>query len=452
MVFLFGKEHIKLIFTKNLNMKRLGYILSLFVLLCAFTCENEPLEGEFTNEEGPNGGNCDDAAVAVGEALLEFLTATDENYTELCNAYRDTLEAALVACGDEDGSLQQAIDDLGDCTNDDTSCAMAQANTAAAEEAFNNATDDNYTQLCEAYVGALAVEIFTCLDPNNELQDIIDQLGDCTNDTGGDNLTLTLNGVLPLDSGLIYEGWIEVSGNLISIGRFNTTSTNFTASFSVNSDDLLNATSFILSIEEADNDAPGISATKLLDGDFDADTATLTFGDATGLIIDPNGDYNVFGNTITPTDGTTNPFGADEDYGFWFQSSITSGLFDLPTLNEGWKYEGWVVFNDNIPLSTGQFTEAIGADDSSQYSGPFPGNQFPGEDFLTNLPAGVDGFVPGNPIIISIEPDLPSDVDSPFYIQPVTGNANPEIAGASGSLLDTDLNINASITGTAVRQ
>ena len=115
MAFLFGKEHIKLIFTKNLNMKRLGYILSLFVLLCAFTCENEPLEGEFVNEEANN--SCADAIQDVAEAALAFVGADEANYSELCNAYVNALTDQINACGD-DGTIQGLIDQLGDCTQD----------------------------------------------------------------------------------------------------------------------------------------------------------------------------------------------------------------------------------------------------------------------------------------------------------------------------------------------
>lgn len=39
-------------------MKKLSFLFSLFVLLTAFTCENEPLEGEFVNEQtDPNNPN-----------------------------------------------------------------------------------------------------------------------------------------------------------------------------------------------------------------------------------------------------------------------------------------------------------------------------------------------------------------------------------------------------------
>jgi hypothetical protein len=93
--------------------------------------------------------------------------------------------------------------------------------------------------------------------------------------------------------------------------------------------------------------------------------------------------------------------------------------FDLPDYSDyGWKYKGWVVspevpksavgeitkpaypINDNptdslIPgidgglLSTGTFSDITKPDDENPYSLSIRVPQFPGEDFLTNLPGGL---------------------------------------------------------------
>ena len=94
-------------------MKKLLIFCSFLVLFTAFTCENEPLDGDFVTEL-----SCEDAAINTANAALAFLNVTDDNYTTLCNAYKSALEAQLEACGDPDGSLQQAINELGDCTLD----------------------------------------------------------------------------------------------------------------------------------------------------------------------------------------------------------------------------------------------------------------------------------------------------------------------------------------------
>ena len=96
-------------------MKKLGLLLSISLLLMAFTCENEPLEGEFVVEED---FTCADATQATAAAANAFIAATDANFSELCNAYRDALETQITACGDDTGVLQQSIDALGDCTVD----------------------------------------------------------------------------------------------------------------------------------------------------------------------------------------------------------------------------------------------------------------------------------------------------------------------------------------------
>lgn len=353
-------------------MKKLFGLLTCMILFVAVTCENEPLEGDFVSE---NQLSCQTASVNTADAALAFSAATEDNYTQLCTAYKSALLAQIESCGDLNGSLQLTIDTLGNC-NDATAnnCDGATQAVMSAAAAFENATSDNYTSLCNVYKATLENQIVQCGDDDGSIQSIIDNLGDCSNSTQDNNLTLTLNGVEPLDAGLVYEAWLMVNGDAISIGRFNTTSSNFTTGFSVATDILQDATSLVLSLEESVNDDPAPSNTKLLRGDFIGTSADLTFGAVTGLEIDPDEEYMIFGNTITPTDGTTDIFGEDENYGFWFQSSISSGLNDLPELNSGWKYEGWVVFNQDTPLSTGQFTDAFGPDESSFYSGTFPGN------------------------------------------------------------------------------
>ena len=54
-------------------MKKLGILFSIFILLTAFTCENEPLEGDFVSEEIDNNDNNNNNASLVGTwALVEF--------------------------------------------------------------------------------------------------------------------------------------------------------------------------------------------------------------------------------------------------------------------------------------------------------------------------------------------------------------------------------------------
>jgi len=97
-------------------MKKISYLLLLFVLLTAFTCENEPLEGEF---EEQNEISCEAAAQNTQNAALAFLEVTNETYSQLCIAYKNALQIQIEFCGDPEGILQTQIDSLGDC-NDGT--------------------------------------------------------------------------------------------------------------------------------------------------------------------------------------------------------------------------------------------------------------------------------------------------------------------------------------------
>jgi hypothetical protein len=69
------------------------------------------------------------------------------------------------------------------CSSDNNTtqpnCDEIIAQTLAAQNAFNNATAANHTELCNAYKAALQNQINSCGDPSGDLQDIIDDLGDC---------------------------------------------------------------------------------------------------------------------------------------------------------------------------------------------------------------------------------------------------------------------------------
>ena len=89
-------------------------VLTAVLMVCtAFQCEDEPLEGIFLTDSEIA---CLDAEEQSDNALNDFIEADDANYTELCNAYKDALENKIEVCGDPNGSVQNTIDGLGDCT------------------------------------------------------------------------------------------------------------------------------------------------------------------------------------------------------------------------------------------------------------------------------------------------------------------------------------------------
>ncbi|WP_299124765.1 hypothetical protein [uncultured Winogradskyella sp.] len=121
---------------------------------------------------------CDEAIIASQIARQNYLAAQDDNFEGLCNTYKDTLEYQIEVCGD-DGSLQTLINELGNCELNADPCEEAIEATGIAEEAYNNFTEDNFEAICNAYKDALMSQIEICGDIDGNLQLIIDQLGDC---------------------------------------------------------------------------------------------------------------------------------------------------------------------------------------------------------------------------------------------------------------------------------
>jgi len=113
----------------------------------------------------------------------------------------------------------------------------------------------------------------------------------------------------------------------------------------------------------------------------------------------------------------------DENSGIWWLDPAAgpgAGL-DLPTLPDGWVYEGWAVVN-GMPISTGTFTAVDAADNSAPFSGSMAGPAFPGEDLLENAPSGLTFplDLAGGTAVISIEPS-PDNSTNPFLLKPLVG-------------------------------
>ncbi len=231
------------------------------------------------------------------------------------------------------------------------------------------------------------------------------------------DLTLNLTGLEELGTDFVYEGWIIVNGSPVSTGTF--TSVTFPQTFTVDSDDLDAAATFVLSIEPSVDSDPAPAATKILAGDFSGSSASVNTNGIVGDFSASTGKYIL----ATPTDG-----GADtnEESGVWFldnsSGSAMVGL-DLPTLTDGWKYEGWAVIG-GTPVSTGTFTSTNDFDDNASTT-PFKGDAgdgpaFPGEDFLQNAPTGLTfpTDLKGMTIVISVEPS-PDNSANPFTLKPL---------------------------------
>ncbi len=88
---------------KSLKLITAGLLLSIVM----FSCESD--------DDNNNDMTCEEAAAASTAAGLAFNAATDENYVQLCNDYKDALEDQIDVCGDDSGDLQEIINGL-DCT------------------------------------------------------------------------------------------------------------------------------------------------------------------------------------------------------------------------------------------------------------------------------------------------------------------------------------------------
>ncbi|NJB69808.1 hypothetical protein GGR42_000270 [Saonia flava] len=260
------------------------------------------------------------------------------------------------------------------------------------------------------------------------------------------NLTLNLNGLEDLGGDFLYEGWIIVDGAPVSTGTFSVNASGelSESTFSLDTEMLESATNFVLSIEPVPDPSPDPAPTKLLIGEFNGDMAAVSTGTVAASFDTVAGEYIL----ATPT-GT----GAEnEKYsGLWFLNNSSGspmvGL-ELPTLNDGWKYEGWAVI-DGVPVTTGTFTAVDDFDEADPFSGSNPGPPFPGEDFLHNAPSGLTfpTDLRGGVAVISIEP-YPDNSPMPFTLKPLVGMIPADAMGVQ-ALGD---NVSASFpTGTVSR-
>jgi len=264
------------------------------------------------------------------------------------------------------------------------------------------------------------------------------------------SFTLELSNLEELGAGLIYEGWLIVDGSPVSTGTFTGAEAMYT--FNAIKSNLDDATKFVVSIEPVPDTDPDPAATKVLSGDFVGNRANITL-DEIADFSSVSGSFEIF----TPSDVDD----TNEENGVWFitrnamDDSFEAGL-TIPTLPNGWKYEGWVVIND-VPVSTGTFTDPGSFDDSSPYSGNNPAvPAFPGEDFIsssftsgtTTLTFPADGDVTGKNVVISVEPD-PDNDPAPFFIKPLVGTAGQDVSPTT-NMLSRDA-ISLSVLGTVTR-
>lgn len=236
------------------------------------------------------------------------------------------------------------------------------------------------------------------------------------------DLTINISGLENLGTDYVYEGWIIVSGSPVSTGIFsvNDSGTLSKTSFTIDIEDLDAASTFILTIEPGVGDDPSPSKVHIMAGDFSGNSGQLSISHEAALA---NNFSTASGKYIlaTPTNGANN----DENSGVWFLD-LSSGApatgLSLPTLPDGWKYEGWVV-TSGTPVTSGKFTAVNTVDEFDGFSSTIGGPPFPGEDYLVNAPSGLTFPVDlaSGKAVISIEPD-PDNSPNPFLLKPLVGD------------------------------
>lgn len=253
------------------------------------------------------------------------------------------------------------------------------------------------------------------------------------------NLNLNISGLEDLGSTAIYEGWIMVDGSPKTTGTFSVNDAGELSktSFELDATDLESATAFILTVEPQPDPTPSPSDVHILAGDFSGDNSVLSISHGAALGNDFSSSAGAY-ILATPTDMDD----TNEASGIWFldnSSGAPEAGLDLPTLPKGWAYEGWAVI-DGVPVSTGTFTSVSGQDDAAPFSGA-GGPPYPGEDFLSNAPAGLSfpTDLSGGKAVISIEP-VPDNSPAPFVLKPLVGDIPTDAPVHSVLNIDQHLN------------
>ncbi|MEP1094445.1 MAG: anti-sigma factor [Cyclobacteriaceae bacterium] len=271
----------------------------------------------------------------------------------------------------------------------------------------------------------------------------------------GAGVTLDIAGLENLGADFVYEGWVLVDGTPVTTGTFTVNDAKELSKtmFYAAKTDVDAATKFILTIEPAMDTDPAPSAQKLIAGDFSSDMASLSTATAPAV-----GDFSAAAGTFflrTPTDEADDMNNGNDEFGIWFGSpgAPPTANFTLPTLGEGWTYEGWVV-TENGPLSTGTFTDFGAVDSGNPFSSTVNnvGPPVPGEDFFVAPAGSMDTFpldMRGLTTVISVEP-VPDNSTAPFLLKPLLSMIAADAATAPTSH-DFGQNLSSLPTGSATR-
>jgi len=288
---------------------------------------------------------------------------------------------------------------------------------------------------------ALAVLVTTGCDSG----DVVEQ------DVAQVQVRLELENLPPLQDGFAYQAWVQVGFVSHASDRFNVTENGsfvndagqFIQNALVFEVDISEATEVFVTIEDKRDSDDQPSGTVVLAGDVSGSTATLSTNHERALGVSFEGQSGTFMLLNWASGAST-----DETSGLWFidgtRAAPTAGL-SLPTLPEGWVYEGWMDQGGTL-VSTGAFRENDSHDLARQYSNTDTPS-FPGEDFLENAPEGVSFPLDpsGGTVRVTVEP-FPDDTVAPYGIFILSGSVPASPSSATPYPLQTEV---AAPSGTA---
>lgn len=242
-------------------------------------------------------------------------------------------------------------------------------------------------------------------------------INSCSSDDGPPVSILEVDtiGLENLSGGSTYQGWLLVDGESKPTNKF--TDVSQTLRLTVLESDAQDATGFYITVEPVGDNDNIPSDAIILSGAFNRNSASLDFESVVGDLSNVSGELHL----ATYTDDDTD----NDQFGIWFSQSNNAPGLNLPTLQSGWKYEGWVNLGNKI-ISTGTFTSVSETDDANFFkgSGGVEPN-YPGEDFLflpSSFPLTEVTFpinVTNKNVFITIEPFEDRD-PAPFFIRPLT--------------------------------
>lgn len=253
-------------------------------------------------------------------------------------------------------------------------------------------------------------------------------LASCTDDGSGNDTPSIVDGIIELDVSNLpdsgddfdYYMWLVSGGVNIRLGSFEVENGLPSQTLWQLGDlnILENASNILVSMSPEGIEPTSPDKMVMLSGDFGSLTENSGSLSTAPMSTEGNGFSGSTGEYLlaTPTTSTM----SEERSGIWFGNNSTGSVepgLNLPTLTDGWVYQGWVNLGSGLVLRTGKFYQADSSDLEKIYGGSLDGFNVPGEDFNQNLPMmGNPPTLSGNEVWLTVQPDTLTDELFPLPI------------------------------------